>query len=418
MDWPANLVLILLLAASLYTLIPDLLLHRLGVGTWKRHYAPGVVLSFDDGPDPAITPPLLAILEKLEIKAVFFVIGEKAQKHPELIRLIQSKGHQLGAHCQHHRHAWLLSPWKTWREWDDCICTLERLCGERIELIRPPWAFFSLATCTWMLVRKKRAVLYNVEGHDWQLKQNPEEITRRILKSVQEGSIILLHDSGGEKGAPEKMLKSLGGICQQIKETKKLALIPLCFPKWTIWRRLIYTIWEKWERIFARIYNIERISATNILRVSRTHYKGPELYTSQGQLLATRGDIVGEIHLTNSRLARSENNSLKTGVQVLKQARESLPELAKYIEGNPAYQEIKVLTGLSIINQGVKGLGFQVQDVRPTLFNKMVNMLQHLIYRVYNPTGKLDSKKQNDHPQLVWISKSQLIERWLPKQAV
>lgn len=415
MDWPNSLVLILIIAALIYTLIPDLFLHRLGIGTWNRHYAPGVVITFDDGPDPEITPLLLDILEKLDVKAVFFVVGENAKRYPELIRLIRAKGHQLGAHSQHHRHAWLLSPRKTWEEWDDCITTLEGLTGERIDWIRPPWAFFSLATCLWMLARNKRAVLYKVEGHDWQLKSSPEQITMRILKKVKEGSIVLLHDSGGEKGAPKQMLNSLEGICRQIQDLKKLALVPLEFPEWSIRRRFIFALWERWEQLFTRLHNIESISATNILRISKTRYKGPNLYTPEGQLLAARGDLVGEIHLDNSRLALSDKNSLKTGVQVLRQAREALPEFAKHIEGNPNFQDIDVFMGLSTINRGVKGLGFEVQEVKPTFFNYGVKLLQRVIHHVYNPTKLNTRSKSDDYPKVVWISKSQLFNMWLPK---
>ncbi|MEN6390456.1 MAG: polysaccharide deacetylase family protein [Syntrophomonas sp.] len=417
MEWSSSLILIFFLAVLSYTFIPDLLLHRLGIGSFKRHYGPGVVVTFDDGPDPLVTPLLIDILERLEIKAVFFVVGENAEKHPELIKHIKARGHQLGAHCQHHRHAWLMSPRKTWREWDDCIKTLEDITGEPVEWIRPPWGFFSLATFVWMRARKKRAVLYTVEGHDWQLKRSPEQICQRIVNKAQEGSIILLHDSGPEKGAPLKMLESLEGISMNIRDTGKLAIIALDFPTWPLRRRVVFSLWERWERIFARLNHIEKISSTNILRLSQTRYKGPDLYTPEGQLIAARGDLVGEIHLANSRLAIAENNSVKTAAQVLKQAREDLPELAEYIESHPHYQDVKVFMGLSIINRGVQMLGFHVQDVAPTLFNRAVSLLQHTIHRIYNPTGQSAVHKHDDHPKLVWISKGRLIELWLPKSA-
>lgn len=71
MQWSNSLILIFILAVLSYTLIPDLLLHLLGIGSWKRHYGPGVVFTFDDGPDPLVTPLLIDILERLKIKAVF-----------------------------------------------------------------------------------------------------------------------------------------------------------------------------------------------------------------------------------------------------------------------------------------------------------------------------------------------------------
>jgi peptidoglycan/xylan/chitin deacetylase (PgdA/CDA1 family) len=63
-----------------YTLVPDLLVHRLGMGAWTRHYGPGVALTFDDGPDAHITPAVLDVLRRHGVKATFFLVGERADR--------------------------------------------------------------------------------------------------------------------------------------------------------------------------------------------------------------------------------------------------------------------------------------------------------------------------------------------------
>jgi len=74
---------------ALYAVIPDLLLHRLGIGSWKRQFGPGVTLTFDDGPDPEFTPRILEVLKKYHVSATFFVVAERAEKYPDLIQQIK-----------------------------------------------------------------------------------------------------------------------------------------------------------------------------------------------------------------------------------------------------------------------------------------------------------------------------------------
>ncbi|PKM77132.1 MAG: polysaccharide deacetylase family protein [Firmicutes bacterium HGW-Firmicutes-15] len=417
MGWGYMILFGLILAAAIYTVIPDFFLHYLGAGTWKRQYTPGVAITFDDGPDPDITPQILDILDRYQVKATFFVVGEKAATYPDLIKLIRVRGHYLGAHSQHHRFAWFMSPWETWKDWDECIATLENLTGEVVEWVRPPWGTFNLSTWFWLRIRRKHAVLWNAEGHDWQFRRNPEQIISRILNHTKEGSIVLLHDAGGEKGAPVNTLNALDLLCVKIIEDKKLPLVALEFPQWSVWRKLVVNIWTKWEQLYAILYKVERISSTNVFRLSRNRYKGPNLYSQTGQLLAQNGDLVGEIHLDSIRLQDKETDIGNKGIHILRQVRRSLPVLASYVASNPEYEGIKVFVGLTLINQGVKRLGFQVQEMPTTLFIRSVGVLQKLIILLYRSPKKARMKKYTqEHPKLVWISKHQLLENWLSNE--
>ncbi|MEN6460144.1 MAG: polysaccharide deacetylase family protein [Syntrophomonas sp.] len=231
MNWIYTGFILIIVVIAIYTIIPDLLLHYMGIGTHKRQYSSGVAITFDDGPNPEITPQILDILARYNIPATFFVVGENAACHPELIRLILNRGHQIGLHSQHHRYAWFISPWRTWREWEEGLAILERITGKNISYVRPPWGTFNLVTWIWIKVRKKTAVLWNAEGHDWQVRRTPKQITERILKKTKAGSIILLHDAGGEDGAPLNTLRALEILCCKIINEKKLPLIKLDFPE-------------------------------------------------------------------------------------------------------------------------------------------------------------------------------------------
>lgn len=413
MEWGYLLLPLVLLAYALYTIIPDLFLHRLGVGSWKRQYTSGVAITFDDGPNPEVTPGILDILDKYKVKATFFLVGEKAKKFPVLVKQIKNRGHRIAAHSQYHRHAWLISPWKTWKEWEVCITTLESLTGDRIIMVRPPWGTFNLVTWLWIKYRNKRVVLWNSEGHDWKVNRSPERIAIRILKRCKEGTVVLLHDAGGEKGTSDNTKTALEIICRKIVEEKKLPIVQLDLPQWSGWRRFIFNLWEKWEHLYAKLNHVERINSTNILRVTKTRYKGPNLYGEDGRLLAKGGDFVGEIHIDSNRLEHQAEDVNKTAVATLRKAKQSLPEFARYIVENPKYKDVEVFVGVTLINRGVRGLGFNVQEIPSSWIKHWIGFLQKLIIRIYHPVRKTQVKKPGVvRPKLVWISREQLLQRW------
>ncbi len=402
---------------AVYTIIPDLLLHRLGLGSWKRQYTQGVALTFDDGPNPKITPQILNVLDRHQVKATFFLVGKEAMKRPDLVREILKRGHQIGMHSQNHRYSWFVSPWRTWQEWNECADTLERIIGQEVQWMRPPWGTFNLATWLWMKRHGKLAVLWTGEGHDWQVRRTPEEIAKRIFSKANEGSIIVMHDNGGDPGAPEHTLEALELVCAGLPGQKKLPWVPLSLPPWTRGRRISYVLFEKWEHIFARLYHVERIDATNLLRLSLIRFNGPDLYDDNDILLARKGDMVGEIHLDSIRLQNKGGDMQRRGIKALRKILESLPVLAAYVENNPKYRDIKVFVGLTLINRGVKGLGFKVQEVEPSFFAKGVGLLQKAIMNNFNPGRKAQEKERlGEQPKLVWISRDALLKRWLPEK--
>lgn len=408
---------LMLSALVLYTVVPDFFLHRLGVGSWKRQFTAGVALTFDDGPDPEFTPQILAVLRRHGVKATFFVVADKAARFPELIKAIRAEGHTIGLHSQRHRHAWLQSPLATWREWDRCRTTVEGITGEPVQWMRPPWGTFNLITWCWIVRRHKRAVLWNVEGHDWQGRRQPAGIAARITRKVQEGSIILLHDSGGEAGAPKNSVAAVDLLCRAIREERKLPIVPLEFTNWSLGRRAFFRIWEKWEKFYARRNRVTRIDDRNILRLAKSVYHGPDLPGGDGQILAGRGDIVGEIHIDSIRLQTGCTDSRRIGLQAMRLAKESMPDLARFVAQSPEYRNIRVFLGLTLINRGVKRFGFEVQEIDPGWFERWVGYLQKIALRVYHPAGRARVKeggsRLGEAPKIVWISRERLLEMWL-----
>lgn len=153
-----------------------------------------ILLTFDDGPDPDVTPRVLDVLEKHGHRAIFFVIGSKAEAHPELVREIVRRGHVVGNHTYRH------SPWANFlgarrlladiRRTDAII---EKACGVRPVLFRPP-----LGVCPHFLSGVVRQSGHAVVG--WSVRsldtrgEDREVVIRRIRRKLRRGAIVLLHD--------------------------------------------------------------------------------------------------------------------------------------------------------------------------------------------------------------------------------
>lgn len=407
------IIYLLIITVSSYYLIPELLCHILGIGAQKRHFSPGTALTFDDGPDPKYTPLLLEILKKHNIKACFFLLGSKAKKHPELVQAIIADGHDIGSHGHIHKHAWFLSPSATWKLWNLSISTLKDITGKEPRFVRPPWGGVNLSFLLWCLVKRKKIILWSVSGKDWNGDIPQSLIVKKVVHNAKEGSIILLHDSGGKNNAPANTIACVEELCRKIKEENKIPITALNFPRWSLLKRISFRLWEKWEHLYARLNKIKKIDENNLFRLSLSRYKGPDLKNDKGELLAKKGDMIGEIHFDNARFQTIGNNLARIGVQALKQVRLSLPALARYISDNPDYKDINVYIGITLLNRGAKGLGFNVQDY-PCYRGPFIGFWQKLIVRIYHPLGKKrNTSSLGKSPKIVWISKETLINRYI-----
>lgn len=157
--------------------------------------APEVCLTIDDGPDPATTPALLDLLDAYEAKALFFLIGDRAAKHPELTREILRRGHQIGNHSQTHPAAtfWMLRPDRMWQEVAGCQQTLTHILGQAPLWFRPPVGHHNLFLGPPLRALGLKMLIWNCRGFDGVEKRLPR-ILENIAKDLRPGAVILLHD--------------------------------------------------------------------------------------------------------------------------------------------------------------------------------------------------------------------------------
>lgn len=163
-----------------------------------------VGISFDDGPDPEVTPRVLEILAErrvggARVGASFFVIGRRAAAHPELITEILRRGHRIENHTYRHPHHFaFLGPRAQAREIDETQDLLEDLTGRRPEWFRAPAGIrnpFLDPLLTW---RGLRLASWTRRGFDT-VDGRPHRVTRRLVRGLASGDVTLLHDGSAAR---------------------------------------------------------------------------------------------------------------------------------------------------------------------------------------------------------------------------
>ena len=188
-----------------YALIPTCYykyFHRNSLGSEFAEHS--LLLTFDDGPDERYTPQLLAILAAYQVKAIFFLPGFKAQRHPELVQQIIDQGHQIGFHGYRHLNPWRLGFWQTKNDFRQGMAALAQL-GVQAHWYRPPHGTVTLGNLWFAKRAGMNPLLWTVLVGDWQ-KIGGDAVLARLMAKVSQRDVMCLHDSGqdtgGEDGAP------------------------------------------------------------------------------------------------------------------------------------------------------------------------------------------------------------------------
>jgi peptidoglycan-N-acetylglucosamine deacetylase len=171
-----------------------------------------VALTYDDGPNPPYTNQLLDLFDRNQIKATFFVIGKIVEKHPETVRLLLSKGHEVGNHSYSHKSLISENPWFIQSEIEKTDKLLRELGVKQEIHFRAPYGR-KLIVLPYILAKMgKKNILWNVDSKDYEAS-NSEVIENFVLEQIRPGSIILMHDGGGERSrtlaATEMLIKKL-----------------------------------------------------------------------------------------------------------------------------------------------------------------------------------------------------------------
>lgn len=155
----------------------------------------GIAITFDDSLDPVLTPKVLDILAKEDVKAAFFVIGNKIEQQKEILERIHNEGHTIGNHSfSHSKKLTTASTGLLIEDFSNCSSAIENVINQKPVFFRPPFGVTN--------PRYKRAILaLNMKSIGWSIRSldtktnNSKKLYNSVIKKIKKGSILLFHDT-------------------------------------------------------------------------------------------------------------------------------------------------------------------------------------------------------------------------------
>ena len=153
--------------------------------------ARAIVLSYDDGPGAVLTPALLDLLEARQVRASFFMLGDRIAERPDTVRRLVEAGHDLGSHSEKHLNAWFALPWAVSRDVKAGMRTVVR-AGGRPTLFRPPYGKVTLGGLLQAWRNNIMLCWWTVDTRDSWARRPTEDVLAEI--KAKGGGVVLMHD--------------------------------------------------------------------------------------------------------------------------------------------------------------------------------------------------------------------------------
>jgi len=196
-----------------------------------RHFPDRLLaLTFDDGPDPRITPLVLKALAQYDAHATFFVLGKCARRWPALVKQEAAAGHAVASHS--YSHPSRTSPAQACNELDRTSALIEQAIGLRPQLFRPPYGITNGNLCQTALKRGYTAVLWTISTADSN-PIGPEVIAHNAIHTPNPGDIVLMHDGAGHMASA----RALPQILRELSATGfRFVTMPELLQAWQRWQ--------------------------------------------------------------------------------------------------------------------------------------------------------------------------------------
>ena len=162
---------------------------------------PEITLTFDDGPDPEWTPRVLTVLAARKIRATFFLIGRRAERHPEVVARIVAEGHEVGLHTFDHELTYAVRSARFVR--DDLARSREAIASAGApppRWYRPPNGLLNPRIAREVLRAGLDVAGWTVRPFDG-IAAEPDVIVKRVATAVDRGDVVLLHDARSPHGS-------------------------------------------------------------------------------------------------------------------------------------------------------------------------------------------------------------------------
>jgi peptidoglycan/xylan/chitin deacetylase (PgdA/CDA1 family) len=188
-----------------------------------------IAITIDDGPDPAVTPEVLDLLDRHGATATFFCIGARARAHPALCREIVRRGHSVQNHSDGHSHRFsFLGPRAMAREIAAAQASLSDIVGEAPRFFRAPAGLRNPFLAPLLQRLDLQLVSWTRRGYDT-VRRDPEAMLARLGRGLAAGDILLAHDGNAARDDKGRALV-LGVLPRLLERAHSLALAPVTLP--------------------------------------------------------------------------------------------------------------------------------------------------------------------------------------------
>lgn len=158
----------------------------------EAHPQKSVVLTFDDGPS-SVLEPILDVLKEEKVPATFFWQSRLLYESRPWKRVLE-EGHQIGTHSTKHVNLTNLSYEEQYKDLSQSVTKFETITGNKIVYFRPPFGQYNADTLSAAKALNLVPVMWRISSMDWELKNNPKQITSYVVENLEDGAIILLHE--------------------------------------------------------------------------------------------------------------------------------------------------------------------------------------------------------------------------------
>ncbi len=173
-----------------------------------------IALTFDDGPWKETTPQMLDILKQNNIKATFFWVGTSIQENPEMAKRVVADGHAIGNHTWHHWYKQMDTATAK-SEIDKTADLIYKTTGAKTTLFRPPGGYLNNGLAAYAKSQNYTVVMWSQTSADTDPKAKYEVFVKNVLRDAKPGSIVLMHDGGGDR---RRTVQALPKIISGLKE--------------------------------------------------------------------------------------------------------------------------------------------------------------------------------------------------------
>ncbi|WP_197046731.1 polysaccharide deacetylase family protein [Oceanobacillus salinisoli] len=184
-------------------------MHFMGDTSEKR-----IALTFDDGPEVTYTTQILEILREKDVKATFFVVGERVRKYPEQLRQMYQDGHAIGNHTWDHPHLPELKDQEFIENIQSAAEEIERVIGVKPTLFRPPYGEIKERRLEWLEKQGYQTIMWTADTKDWS-EISAEEIVSKVMKEANPGVIVLQHNY--HASGPFETVQALPRIIDELR---------------------------------------------------------------------------------------------------------------------------------------------------------------------------------------------------------